>query len=88
MVLIPKEEKDYHAIGLMELIWKVVAAILNFRITASITFHGFLHGFRASRSTGTATLKANLLQKLAVLREEVLCVIFMDLHKAYGTLDR
>ena len=68
--------------------WKVVAAILNRRLAASITFHNFLHGFRAVRDTGTATLEANLLQHLAALREEVLYVIFLDLHKAYDALDR
>ena len=36
----------------------------------------------------TFTLKANLLQQLAALREEVLYVIFLDLHKAYDALDR
>ena len=70
------------------MIWKVVAAILNRRLTASITFQNFLHRFRAGCETGTATLEAKLLQKLAALREEVLYVIFLDLHTAYDALDR
>ena len=77
VVLIPKGEKDYRRIGLMEVMWKVVAAILNRWITASITFHDLFHGFQAGRGTGTTTLKAKLLQQLAALREEVLCVIFL-----------
>ena len=68
--------------------WKVVAAILNRWLTASITFHGFLHGFLAGRSTCTATLEAKLIQKLAALREDVLYVILLDLHKACDALDR
>ena len=68
--------------------WKVVAAIINFRFTASITYHDFLHGFRECRGTGTTTLEAKLLQQLAALREEVLYVIFLELHKAYDALDR
>ena len=52
------------------------------------TYHDFLHGFWSGRGTGTATLKAKLLQKLADFREEVLYVIFLDLHKAHDTLDR
>ena len=67
MVLIPKGKKDYLDIGLVEVMWEVVAAILNCRITASITYHNFLHEFRAGCGTGTATLEAKLLQKLAVL---------------------
>ena len=45
VVLIPEGKKDYRGIGLVELMWKVVAAILNRRFTASITYHDFLHGF-------------------------------------------
>ena len=72
----------------MEVMWKVVAAILIRGFTASITYHNFLHGFRAGCGTGTATLEAKLLQQLEALREEVLYVIFLDLHKAYDALDR
>ena len=72
VVLIPKGKKDYWGIGLVEVMWKVVAAILNRRFTASITYHNFLHGFRAGHGTGTATLEAKLLQQHAALREEVL----------------
>ena len=88
VVLIPKGEKDYRGIGLVEVVCKVVAAILNRRFTSSITYHDALHGFRAGRGTGTATLKAKLLQQLAAMREEVLYMIFLDLTKAYDTLDR
>ena len=88
MVLIPKGKKDYRGISLVEVMLKVVAAILNRRLTASITYHDFLHGFRAGRGTGTATPEAKLLQQLAALREEVLLVILLDLHKAYDALDR
>ena len=56
VVLIPKGKTDYWGIGLVEVMWKVVAAILNRRLTASINFHDFLHGFRAGRGTGTANL--------------------------------
>ena len=70
----------------MEVMWKVVAEILNRRFTSSITYHDALHGFRAGLGTGTATLEAKLLQQLAAMREEVLYVIFLDLTKAYDAL--
>ena len=88
VVLITKGKKDYWGIGLVEVMWKVVADILNLRLTAFITFHNFLHCFRAGCRTGTSTLKAKLLHQLAALRGEVLYVIFLDLHKAYDALDR
>ena len=72
VVLILKGKGDYRGIGLVEVMWKVMAVILNCRLTSSITFHDVLHGFRAGRGTGTATLEAKLLQQLAAMREEVL----------------
>ena len=68
VVLIPKGGKEYRGIGLVEVMWKVVAAVLNLRLTASITYHEFLHGFWAGHGTGTATLEAKLIQQLAALR--------------------
>ena len=68
LVLIPKGKKDYRYIGLVEVMWKVVAVILNCRFTSSITYHDALHGFRAGRGTGTATLEVKLLQQLAAMR--------------------
>ena len=65
-----------------------MVAILNLCFTASITYHNVLHGFREGCDTGTATLKAKLLQQIAVLMEEFLYVIFLDLQKAYDALDR
>ena len=65
--------------------WKELAEILNFWLTASIDF---LRGFWSGHGTGTTTIEAKLLHQLAALREEVLYVIFLDLHKAYDPLDR
>ena len=88
VVMLPKGGNDYCGVGLMELMWKLVAAILNRRLTASIAFHNFLHRFWAGRGTGTSTLVAKLLQQLAALREDILYIIFLDLHRAYEALDR
>ena len=88
MVLIPKGGGEYHGICLMEVIWKVVAVILNFCFTAAITYHDFLHRFRAGRGFGNATLEVKLLRQVAALREAVLHEIFLDLHKACKALDR
>ena len=81
VVLITKGKGEYCGINLVEVMWKVVAAILNGRLTASITYHYFLHGFRACCGIGATTLEAKLIQKLAAFREEVLYLILLDLHK-------
>ena len=88
VVLLTKGGKYYCGIGHVEVMWKVVTAILNRRLTVSITFHDFLHEFQAGRGTVTATLEAKLLQQLAALKEEVLYVILLDLHKAYDAMER
>ena len=66
----------------------MLAVILNYRFTASITYHNSLHGFLVVCGTATATLKFKLVYQVAALREAVLCAIFLDLHKAYNALDR
>ena len=72
----------------MEFMWKTVIEILNIRLMVAIQFHDTLHGFRTFRGTGTAYLENNLIQQLIDMREEVLYEIFLDLHKAYESLDR
>ena len=88
VVLIPKGKGEFRGIGLVEVTWKVVAVILNRRLTAGLKFHDALHRLREGRGTGMATLYSKLLQHLAAMREEVLYVIFLDLTKAYDALDR
>ena len=63
--LVSNGKKDYRGIDLVEVMWKLVAAILNFRLTASITFHSFLHDLQEGRGTGTSTLEAKLLHHIA-----------------------
>ena len=60
---------------------------MNRRFTVGITFHDVLHRFWVGCETGTAALKANLLQKLNVMRKLVLYEVFLDLQKAYDALD-
>ena len=72
LVLIPRGNWAHQGIVIVEVMWKVVTAILNNQLTASITFHELLHGFWSGRGTGNANLEAKLIHQLASLREEVL----------------
>ena len=67
MVLILKGGVGYRGIGLVELIWKAVAVILNRLFTAAIAYHDSLHRFWAGRGTGTATLEVKLIYHVAAL---------------------
>ena len=89
VVIIPKGGgTDFRGIGLVELLWKTISGIINRRISSSIQFHDAMYGFRVGRGTGTATLEEKLLQQLITIRETVLHSIFLDLIKAYDSLDR
>ena len=57
MVLITKGRGKYRGIGLVDVIWKVCALIINNRLRDAITFHNVLHGFRHGRGEGTETME-------------------------------
>ena len=87
--MIPKEGgTDFRRIGLLEVLWKEISGIINRQILSYIQFHDALHGFRAGRGTGAATLEIKLLQNLVAMRDTVLQYIFVNLCKAYDALDR
>ena len=88
MVLLPKGGGDFRGIGLLEICWKLITSIMDARFKEKIDFHDALHGFRAGRGTGTAIIEAKLLQQLAAIHQVLLFEIFLDLRKAYDTLDR
>ena len=88
MALVLKGEGDYRDIGLLEVLWKVYAVVINCRLKRSVVIHNSLHGFRTGRGTGTATLEANLDQKLAGLAHEPLFQVFLYVQKAYEFLYR
>ena len=62
VVLLPKSNGDYRGISLLEISWKVIESIVNWRIADKMTFHNALNGFRSRRGTGTACIEAKLLQ--------------------------
>ena len=60
MVLIPKVSTDTRCIGFLEILWKVVEAIIDTRLCTSIHFHDIICGFWAGRGTGTAIMDLKL----------------------------
>lgn len=89
LVLIPKAQQgEFRGIALLEPLYKLVSMIINDRIQAGITFDDAIHGFRPGRGTGTAIMEAKLLMQLHSRSDKPLYMIFLDLKKAYDTLDR
>ena len=67
---------------------KAITRIINQWLTASIKYHNSLHNLCTGSGTETAILEADLLHKITSMSEAVLCIIFLDLHKAYSALNR
>ena len=89
LCLIPKSERGkYRGIVLLEVIYKVISMIIHIRIEDKIQFHSGIHGFRHKRGTGTCILEAKLDMQLASYLCQPLYQIYLDLTKAYDTLDR
>ena len=88
MVLIQKGKGYFWSIGIFEVTWKVCTAVANCRLKRGVILHKDLHRFRVGHGTGTATLEANLAQQVAGIAHKPLFQVFLDIHKAYDSLDR
>jgi hypothetical protein len=88
LVLIPKGSGGCRGIGLLEICWKVISKIMDFWMKQGIDFDDSIHGFRAERGTSTANIEAKLQMQLSCVLRQTLYQIFIDLAKAYDTLDR
>ena len=89
LVLIPKANNmEFRGIGLLEVIWKLISSIIDSRLRKGIDFQPEIHGFRQGYGTGTAILSNKLYIQQACVSGESLKQIYLDLSKAYDTLNR
>ena len=88
VVLLPKGNGGYRGIGLLEISWKVIESIINRQIAKKVEFHDALHGFCANPGTGTACIEVKILQQLSKMVQTTLHFIFLDLLRAYDTVNR
>ena len=84
-VLLPKPNGGTRGIGLLEVVWKLMEAIIDTRVKKAVTFHDCLHGFRAQRGTHTAIIEAKLIQQLAFFHGVALFDSFVDLKEAFDS---
>ena len=64
LLLLPKGERKYRGIGLVEVLYKKTLGLINHKIWAAVRLYDALNVFRARQVTGIAYLKAKLLQHL------------------------
>ena len=67
LFLLPKGNADTWGIGILEVLWKILEAIIDTRIKTEVMFHDVLHGFYACRGTGTAIIGIKMAQELATI---------------------
>jgi hypothetical protein len=68
------------------MIWKVLEKVMDLRLEA-IVLHDSLHGCLALQGMGTGIIEAKLAQQLAHLEQRPFFGIFIDLRKAFDTMD-
>ena len=88
LVLIPKGTIDTRGISLLETLWKLVEALIDTCIRASLQFHNLLHVLLSRRGTRTDIMDLNLSQELARMSYNPLFQVLIDLRKAHNTVDR
>jgi hypothetical protein len=88
MVLIPKGSGGCRGIGLLEICWKVISKIMDLRMKQGIDFDDSIHGLRAETGTITYNIEAKLQMQLSGVWHQTLYQVFIDMAKAYDTLDR
>ena len=89
LVIIPKDDVGgVRGIGLLEVIHKVVSQIINLRMATAITFLEDVHGFRRKRGTYTAIGEAKVRMQMAIGESKTIYQIYLDLRKAYDSIDR
>jgi hypothetical protein len=86
VILIPKGGGNYQGIGLLEPMWKVCERVMDTRLNR-ISLHENLHGCCDRRGTGAAVLEAKLAQQLAHIEQVPFYGVFLDLEKAFDSMD-
>ena len=87
MVLIPKVNEDTRWIELIEVVWKVVEAVIDTRIKTVVQCNDVLYGFCKRRGMGTAIMEIKLAQELASVYQYALFLKLIYIKKAYNNLD-
>ena len=63
-------------------------AIIETRLRESVCLHDVLHGLRTGRGIGTAILELKTTQDLDRMYQYPLILVFLNMRKAYDTVDR
>ena len=65
----------------------MVEVLIDTCLHARLQMHEILHGFRSGRGMGTAIMELKRTQELVGIYQDFLFLVFLDLKKAYYTMD-
>ena len=90
LVLIPKagEPGKFRGIALLDVLHKLIGSIIGERISSTVKFHDGIHGIRKNRGCSRAIIEAKLEMQLARQEGVQYHQVFLDLSKAYDTVDK
>ena len=89
LILLPKSELNkFRGIILLEILLKLWEMIVYLRAVDRIQLHPNIHGFRRRRGCNTAILEAKLEMQWAAFTPVPYFQIFLDLAKAYDSINR
>ena len=86
MELITKANTDIRGISLLEVIWKVVEAVIDTLIKTVVQFRDVFHGVLAGREAGTAIMELKPAQELETVDQYPLLSVLIFLIKSYTNL--
>ena len=87
LVLIPKGDTDNSGIGLLELLWKVVEAIIDTLLKAGIRLNEIIHGLCSGREMDMVILKLYMSQELDSMEQDTRLLVLLDLQKLHRAVD-
>ena len=90
LVLLPKPGKkdEFRGITLLDTTYKLISSCINERCKQAIKFHDGIHGFRTGRGCQTALFEAKADMDAREAAGATYHQIFLDLSKAFDTVDR
>ena len=83
------EPNNYRSIFLLDQVGKVFAKVIANRVNKQLPKNSpYQFGFRSHRSTGQAILAIRCLLQRRIENQQPLCMTFIDLKKAFDSIDR
>ena len=86
LVFIQKGNADTRVTSLLDVLQKVIKAVINTWVKTDVHFHDNLHAFCARQVTGTSIMDVKMDQDMSRIDQVPFFLLLLELRKAYDTL--